>query len=180
MVITGEYPSGSIRSTLTMVPRRWPVLWAKIAVVTAVVFVAMLATAFAVFLGGQALIGSGDVAAATLADPGVLRAVFGTAGYLTAVALLGLAAGALLRSTAGAISTLVGVLLFLPLIGSLVLPADWAANVTKYLPSNVGTALTSVTQAPDALGPATAALVLAAWVVVPLAAAAVALRRRSA
>jgi len=67
--------------------------------------------------------------AASLGDPGVLRAVIGTAAYLTGIAVLGLAIGTLLRATAAAISTLVALVLLLPGLGALLLPASWKDNV---------------------------------------------------
>lgn len=60
------------------------------------------------------VLGAGGAATASLGDPGVLRAVLGTAGHLTGVALVGLALGTLLRGTAVAISSLF-VLVFLAL-----------------------------------------------------------------
>ena len=180
LTITAEYATGLIRTTLTVVPRRLSVLAAKAVVVAVATFPTMLVASLIAFLGGQALIGSGELDPASLGDPGVLRAVVGTAGYLTAVALMGLAVGVLVRSSAAAISTLVGVVFLLPGLGSVLLPASWRDDVLQYLPSNAGTALTSVPEVAGLLGPAAAGLTLLAWVLVPLVVAAVALRRRSA
>lgn len=180
LAITSEYATGMIRSTFTVVPGRLPVLWAKAAVITAATFVTMLVTSFVAFLAGQALIAGGDIAPAALGDPGVLRAVVGTAGYLTGVALIGLAVGALLRSTAGAISTLVGVVFLLPGLGAVLLPASWQDNVLQYLPSNAGSAFTSVNPEAGLLSPTAGLLVFLAWIAVPLAAAAIAVKRRPA
>ena len=178
LAITSEYATGLIRTTLTVVPNRLSVLGAKAAVVTAATFPVMLASSLVAFLAGQALIGSGDVATASLGDAGVLRAVIGTAGYLTGIALLGLAAGTLLRSTAAAISTLVAAVFLLPGLGAVLLPASWRDNVLPYLPSNAGTAFTSVTPSSELLSPGAGLAVFLAWVLVPLALAAVALHRR--
>lgn len=180
LAITAEYSTGTIRTTLTLVPQRLPVLAAKTVVVAAVTFAVMLASAFTVFFLGQAIIGSGGVATASLSDAGVLRAVVGTAGYLTGIAVLGLAAGALLRSTASSISTLVALLFLLPGLGQLLLPAKWSTRLLKYLPSNAGDAFTSVHTSPELLAPTTGLLVFLLWVGIPLVAAAVVLRRRAA
>lgn len=179
LAITGEYATGTIRTSLTMVPQRLPVLAAKSVVVAAVTFVTMLVSTFAVFFLGQAIIGTGSVPTASLGDPGVLRAVVGTAGYLTGIAVLGLAIGTLLRSAAGSISTLVALVFLLPGLGQLLLPATWSTKVLKYLPSNAGEAFTSVHTSPDLLSPTAGMWVFLAWVVVPLLAAAVVLRRRA-
>lgn len=179
LVITSEYATGLIRTTFTAVPRRLPVLWAKAAVVAAVTFPTMLAAALVTFFVGQVFIGNGGGATAALGDPGVLRAIVGTAGYLSGIALLGLAVGTLLRSTAAGISTLFGVVFLLPGLGALLLPASWGENVLQFLPSNAGSAFTSVVPTPDLLSPGAGLAVFAAWVAVPLALAAVALKRRN-
>lgn len=180
MVITSEYATGLIRTTLTAVPSRLPVLWAKAIVIAGATLPAVLVTLFGTFLAGQALIGTGDVATASLGDEGVLRAVFGTGAYLTGVALIGLAIGTVLRATAASISVLFGVIFLLPGLGSLLLPESWRSNVLQYLPSEAGSAFSSITPGPDMLSSGMGAAVFAAWVLVPLAAAAVVLKRRSA
>lgn len=178
MVITSEYATGLIRSTFTAVPARLPVLWAKALVVIGATLPAVLVTLFGTFLAGQALIGTGDVASASLGDDGVLRAIFGTGAYLTGVALIGLAIGTVLRATAAGISVLFGVIFLLPGLGGLLLPASWRNDVLQYLPSEAGSAFYSVTPNPDLLSSAAGAAVFAAWVLVPLAVAAVILKRR--
>jgi hypothetical protein len=106
-----------IRSEWTFgaVPRRLPVLWAKSIVYAVVALAVMLVATFIAFLGGQAALSSKQLNA-SLSDPGVARAVVGAALYLTVVGLFGIALGALIRSTAGGIATLFGLLLVLPLI----------------------------------------------------------------
>lgn len=56
LVVTGEYGTGMIRASLTAVPKRLPVLWAKALVFTAVAFIVMLVAAAAAFFGGQAIL----------------------------------------------------------------------------------------------------------------------------
>lgn len=180
LVITSEYATGTIRSSLAIVPKRISVLWSKAAVITAVTFPTMLVASLIAFFAGQAIIGSGDIATASLGDPGVLRAIVGTAAYLTGVALLGLAVGTLVRSTAVGISTLFAMVFLLPGLGELLLPASWKDDVLQYLPSNAGTAFSSVQSAAGMLSTGTGAVVFLAWVAIPLAAATVALKRRSA
>lgn len=179
LVITSEYSTGMIRSTLTAVPARLPVLGAKAVVVAVATFPVMLLAGFAAFFLGQVLIGSGDLATASLTDPGVLRAVVGTAGYLTGIALMGLAFGTLLRSTPAAISTLFGLVFLLPGLGGLLLPASWRDDVLKFLPGNAGSAFTEVLPVPGLLSSGAGLAVFAAWVVVPLALAALAFKRRN-
>ncbi|MFE4920914.1 ABC transporter permease [Streptomyces sp. NPDC056661] len=179
LMFTGEYSTGMIRATLTAVPRRLPMLAAKAVVFTGVVLVLMTAASFAAFLGGQAVLSSTHAhLAMNLSDPGVTRVVFGTALYLTVVGLLGLALGAIIRSSAGAIATLVGILLVLPGLGAL-LPADWAHHIDPYLPSNAGRAVLSVVPDP-AMAPWTGLSLFAGYVAALLVIAAWRLKRRDA
>jgi ABC-type transport system involved in multi-copper enzyme maturation permease subunit len=113
-----------------------------------------------------------------LSDPGVIRVVFGTALYLTVVGLLGVALGAIIRSSAGAIATLVGILLVLPGLGAL-LPADWAQHIDPYLPSNAGQAVLSIVPDP-AMAPWTGLALFAGYTVALLGIAAWLLKRRDA
>ncbi|MFG1603279.1 ABC transporter permease [Actinoplanes sp. NPDC049265] len=160
LVMTGEYSSGNIRSTLIAVPRRLPVLVAKVVVFGVVSFALMLAAAAVVFTAGQAIIGD---AGASFADPGAVRAVFGTAAYLTGAGLLGLLLGAALRSTAAALSTYAGVMFLLGMVSSLVLSQDFRDDVGKFLPSAAGEAMTAVVRAPESLSPGQGALVFAGY-----------------
>ena len=112
LLITGEYSTGMIRSSLTVVPRRLPMLWAKLAVFAVTVFLTMLAASFTSFFVGQALLG--HRLDASLSDPGALRSVVGAALYLTVAGLTALALGALLRNTAAAITTFVAVFFVIP------------------------------------------------------------------
>ncbi|WP_030434826.1 ABC transporter permease [Actinoplanes subtropicus] len=150
LFMSGEYGTGQIRSTLSAVPKRLPVLWAKIAVFAGVVFTISLAAAAITFTAGQALIGD---AGASWGDTGVIRAVIGTAVVLTGSGILGIALGALLRSTPAAITALFGVLFLLTGVVELLLPDSWS-NVLQYLPSNVTSAITAVTHASGSLTPA--------------------------
>jgi ABC-2 type transport system permease protein len=176
LFMAGEYSTGMIRSSLSAVPRRLPVLWSKIAVFAGVVFVVTLAGSAIAFTGGQALIGAHG---ASWSDPGVARAVIGTAVILTGSGVMGIGLGALLRSTAGAISTLVGGLFLLGGVASLLLPDSWS-TVLEYLPSNAASAFTAVHQASDALGPWSALAVYLTYVVAIVAAAAGRLKRSDA
>jgi hypothetical protein len=179
LMTAGEYSTGMIRSSLAAVPRRLPVLWGKVIVFAGVTFVTMTVAAFLAFFSGQAVLSAGGAATASLGDPGVLRAVFGAAVDLTGIGLIGLALGALLRSTAAAISTLFGLTLLLPGVFAL-LPDSFSSAVGPYIPSNAINAFMSVQPPPGALAPWTGFAVFAGFIVVLLGAAAVSLRRRDA
>jgi ABC-2 type transport system permease protein len=178
LFVTGEYATGMIRSTFAAVPRRLPVIGAKTAVSAAVTVAALTVASFAAFFTTQAFL-SGQGHAASLSDPGALRAVAGTGVYLMLVAVMGGALGWIVRSTAGGISTLVGLMLLLPAIVGL-LPASISDSVTKFLPSEAGGAFITTFPAPHSLGPWTGIGVFALWVAAALAFATVVVRRRDA
>ncbi|MFC4033201.1 ABC transporter permease [Streptomyces polygonati] len=178
LVITGEYATGMIRATLSAVPRRLPVLWAKAALYSAVTWVLMTAGALVAFLVGQAMLSSRHIDT-TLSAPGVTRMVLGAGLYLTVVGLLGVAIGALIRNTAGGIATVFGLLLVLPALAE-ALPQSWSDTIGPYLPSNAGQAVVALHREAHTLAPWTGFGVFCLYAVVALAAAAVLLKRRDA
>ena len=178
LFISNEYANGMIRSSFAAVPRRLPVLWAKVVVLAASLAVVMLIAVLASFLIGQLILGDGKNT--TLAADGVLRAVLGSGLYLAGIGVFGIAIGALMRNTAGAISVVVATLLIVPGLARLVLPESWNTTLTPYLPSNAGSAFTSVTGSDTLLSSGAGAAVFVGWLVVLLAGAAVLIRRRDA
>lgn len=178
LFVSGEYSTGMIRSTLAAVPGRLTVLAAKAVAFGTVALVTMVGAAFATFFGAQAFLshyGHGY----SLSDPGVLRVVVGTGVYLALVGLLGGAFGWILRSTAGGIASLLGLLLVIPVLLQ-VLPWAWVSDLGQYLPSQAGGSFVSSFQAPDTLTPWAGFAVLLAWVITALTGAAVLLERRDA
>jgi ABC-2 type transport system permease protein len=137
LMITGEYSTGMIRATLSAVPRRLPVLWAKALVFAVTVFVIGGISSLLAFEGGQAMLSSAGIHVG-LGSPGAARAVLGGALYLTVVGLLGVGLGFLERNTAGAIATLFGLLLVLPAIVA-ALPTSLYNAVFRFLPMPAGT-----------------------------------------
>ena len=176
LLITGEYSTGMIRATFGAVPRRLPVLWAKAALYAGVTFTIMLAAAFAAFVGGQQLLGTHGT---TLSADGAVPAIVGVAGYLALMGVFSVALGFIIRSTAGGVATLFGLLLVLPTLG-LLLPASWRDHILPFLPSNAGATMFSAHTASDALSATTSLLVLLGWVVAALAGAALVLAERDA
>lgn len=139
LLISGEYSTGMIRSSLTVVPRRLPVLWAKLGILAWVVFALTLVTSFVSFFLGQALMSSQHLNV-SISAPGAARSVIGAALYVTVAGMTGMALGALLRNTAAGISTFVGVFFVIPPLTEL-LPASWSSHFAQYLPSNAGGSL---------------------------------------
>jgi ABC-2 type transport system permease protein len=179
LVITGEYSTGMIRSSLLAVPRRLPVLWAKLLTYSAVTFVLMLAASFISFFAVQAIVKQRHLQH-SISDPHALRAIFGTALFLTVLGALCIGLGALIRNTAGGIAAFVGLLFVLPGVFA-ILPASINDSVSPYLPVNAGTAAATVSfDNPHHLAPWTGLLVFCAYAVVTIGLAAIALVRRDA
>jgi ABC-2 type transport system permease protein len=178
LLIAGEYATGLIRTSLTAVPTRLPVLWGKAIVFALTTLIVCLPATLAAFLVGQSIL-SGKQLDIALGHPGVARAVFGSALYLAAIGLLGLALGALLRSTAGAVATLLGVA-FGPQLLTGLLPEAWSDRIYPYLPVPAGAAVANVRPDPSTLAPWTGFGLFCLYTAVVLALAAWQLRRRDA
>ena len=161
---------------MVAVPRRLPVLWGKAIVVGLTAPLLFVPATFATFLVSQSVL-SREQLGTSLHQPGVARAVLGSALYLTAVGLLGLGLGALLRNTAGAIASLFGVLFGLQIVVGF-LPASVADKVSRYLPTPAGVAVTNVRPDPASLPPWTGFGLFCLYTVILLGLAAWLLRRR--
>jgi ABC-type transport system involved in multi-copper enzyme maturation permease subunit len=178
LVITSEYSSGVIRASLLAVPRRIPVLAAKAVVFAVLLLVVTEIVAFCSFFVGSAILHAH--VPVSLSGPGVTRAVAGAGLYLTVLGLLALAIGTMIRHTAGAISTIIGIVFVLPILTGL-LPSSWGAHINAYLPEQAGTLITHThEQSGDLLSPWQGFGVLCIWTVLALAAAAYLLERRDA
>jgi ABC-2 type transport system permease protein len=178
LLITTEYSTGVIRASLLAVPRRTPMLVAKAIVFAGLVLVLAEIVCFSSFFAGSAILHSR--VPVSLGDPGVARAVFGTGLYLTVLGLLALAVGTLIRHTAGAIATVIGVVLVLPILSGL-LPGSWGAHINAYLPQQAGSLISHARQQPaDLLSPWQGFGVLCLWTALLLAAGIYLLKRRDA
>jgi hypothetical protein len=135
IVITSEYSSGAIRSSLLAVPRRIPMLVAKCLVFAALTLVVSAVTVFAVFFIATTIYH--PHVTITLSQPGVTRAVIGGILYLTLLGLFSMAIGGLIRHTAGAIATVVALILVVPpLIG--LIPDSIGQHIRAYMPTQAG------------------------------------------
>ena len=107
LAISGEYTSGTIRSSLAAVPRRLRLLAAKITVIGLAALLAGEATTLAMFFAGQALLRSAGAPFTTLGQPGVARAVTATGIFLALLSLLGIGCGTIFRRSATGIAAYV-------------------------------------------------------------------------
>jgi len=179
LAITSEFSSGLIRLTFAAAPRRPLVLAAKTAVLAAVTLVAGEIMAFAAFALGEAVLRN-PAPHATLAEPGVLRAVLMGGAYPALIALIGLGLGAVIRHTAGAISAVVGILFVLPLI-LVPLGTSIQNSVGQYMPMLIAeNSLAAVKPVAHSLSAGAGFGVLCLYAVAALAAGAWVLARRDA
>jgi ABC-2 type transport system permease protein len=178
IVITSEYSTGAIRSSLLAVPRRLPMLAAKAVVFAVLELVVSAITVFAVFFISTSILHSHITI--TLGQPGVLRATIGGILYLIVLGLFAMAIGGLIRHTAGAIATVIGLVLVVPpLIG--LIPGTIANHIHGYFPTVAGQLVGQTIQASrDVLSPWQGFGVFCLWTAVLLAGCAVLLTRRDA
>ena len=187
LAITSEYSTRLIRATLAAVPRRRTVLAAKTAVVGLAVVLVGLATSVTCFLIGQELLsGNGfthenGYPAASLADGATLRAVAGSALYLGLLAMFSVGVGAVVRHTAGAITSVLALLLG-PVIAISFLPEGVAHLVEKTALLAAGLSIQQTIKSPDALplGPWTGLGVVTAYAAAALLGAFWLIARRDA
>jgi ABC-2 type transport system permease protein len=202
LVVTSEYSTGMIRTTLTTVPHRLNVLFSKKAVLGLVILVVGEFTAFASFFvsqlvlvahGGKTLptnatilsqVTAKSIPVVSISSPGVFRAVALSGLYLVILALIAMSIGFIVRSTAGAISLFVGVLLVIPLIIN-ILPSSISNHIEPYLPSNLGLAMVVVATkktdfAGTLLGPWHAFIILVIYAVIVMVIGGWLLQRRDA
>jgi hypothetical protein len=162
LVVTGEYSSRMVLATFSVVPRRLPVLLGKVAVFAVVIGIVVEIASVVAFLVGQAALSSTGHGA-TWSSIGAPRAIFGGGLYLVLVGLMGLGLGFALRSTAGAIGTLMGLMLVMPLLVA-ALPSPYDENIRKILPMIAGTQIIQTPyRDPSMLAPWAGLGVMALW-----------------
>lgn len=176
LVVAGEYSSGTIRSSLAAVPQRTLFLAAKVAVAGALVLVVGMATSFLSFFVGQALLGSH---AASIGDPGVLRAVFGGGLYMALIALFAMGIAFVLRSPMLSFAILMP---FFFLISNILGGVSATKKVGQYLPDQAGSAVMSVVPASlnRPYGPWAGLLIMVGWTAAALLAGWLVLEKRDA
>ena len=166
LTITSEYSTGMIRTSLTAMPRRGTVYAAKLLVFGAVTLVVSLITSFIAFFVGQAAMSGSGVSASlfhsvtiranavqngpagnvtfsgtiVITPATVLTAIIGTALFVTVVAMIAFGLGAIIRHTAGAITSAIGLMFIIPVIVQL-LPNTWRWDIMRFFPDAAGRVL---------------------------------------
>lgn len=179
LTISAEYSTGMIRASFTAVPKRLPVLWAKLGVFALVTFALMLPSVLIAFWANQAILHSHNppILQASLSDSAVLRTVIGSAIYLTLVGLFAMALGAIIRNTAGGISAFVAIFFVIPPLLN-ILPTSWNNAISPWIPDSASRAIFQFTHGAHELSPAGGAAVFVGYCAFFIAVAAILLRRR--
>jgi ABC-type transport system involved in multi-copper enzyme maturation permease subunit len=181
LLITGEYSSGTIRSTLAANPKRPILLAGKIGVAAAATVVFCELLSLASFLLGQAILAGGGAPHASLGSPGAFRAVSMTGLFIALLALMSFGFGLICRSTAAAIAAYVGVVFVLPLVMRGISQPD-----LRYVPTNilVNSVMATVNQGPGGivrpLSAAIGLLLMAIYAAITLTAGVVLFLKRDA
>jgi MFS family permease len=177
LVITGEYSTGMIRASFTAVPKRLPVLWAKLGVYAVVTFLLMVPSVVIAFFGSQAILGRHHILQISFTHPGVTRAVIGGAVYLLLIGIFALAIGAMIRNTAGGIATFAAIFFVIPPLLN-ILPTSWNNAISPWLPDAAGRSIFSLTHDAHSLAPWPGFALFCGYALAAVAAAAILLVRR--
>lgn len=155
LMITSEYSTGTVRTSLSAMPRRGTLYAAKAAVFAAVSLVVSFGASFGTWFLGRVLL-AGTHVPMSLTQPGVLRSVVITALFVEVCGLFAFGVGALVRNAAGALTLAYGCLALLP-------------ELIRAMPESVHNALMRWVPGGDALGVMTATtggqrpLLFSAW-----------------
>lgn len=176
LLMSSEFSTGMARSTFSAVPKRTPAFVAKLLVVMVTAFVVTAVSVYVAGLVAVPILDNYDLKL-DLASSQSVKMLLINSVYVAAVAAIGMALGSLLRNSAGGIMSLVGLFFVAPIAFQLI-PGEFFVQTRKFLPGNTVEPMTAVQHAADTLEAWQAALVLGAWVVVPVVLAAVVLKKR--
>lgn len=176
LLMSSEFTTGMARSTFAAVPKRIPAFLAKLIVVAVSSFALTAVSTYISGLVSLPILESFDLKL-DLGSEQSIKMLLVNSIYVAAVAAIGMSLGSLLRNSAGGIMSLVGLFFVAPIAFQLI-PGEFFEEARKYLPGNTIMPLTAVEHVPDTLEAWQAALVLGAWVVVPVALAMLLLKKR--
>jgi hypothetical protein len=169
LTMTSEYGHGSICSTFLAVPKRPMVLAAKAIVVASVSFVTCEVVTFVAFVVAQPAMGSAPHA--TLGQPGVVRALVLSGGYLALLGLFGLGIGTVVRHSGAAIAVYIAGAVIVPDLLLAVPGGLWRFGPITIL----GNSVAAVNLQPEFLSPWAGFAVMVAYAAAALVAGLIAL-----
>ncbi|MGX1543030.1 ABC transporter permease [Streptomyces adustus] len=177
LVVSNEYSTGMIRTSLAAVPQRGTFLFSKIAVATGLALVIGMVTSFAAFFLGQSVLGS---LRTEISEPGVLRAVIGGGLYMTLIAMFSMGVATMLRSPMLSLGILMP---FFFLISNILANVDETKRIGRFLPDQAGSRIMQVVPRVDddtPYGPWGGLGIMVLWVIASLVGGYLALRNRDA
>ncbi|MBC2905085.1 ABC transporter permease [Streptomyces cupreus] len=177
LVVSNEYSTGMIRTSLAAVPQRGSFLFSKITVATGLALLVGLVTSFVTFFLGQAMLGEHG---AYIGDEGVLRAVIGGGLYMTLIAMFSMGVAAMLRSPMLSLGILMP---FFFLVSNILGNVPATKKIGRYLPDQAGSKIMQVVTPVDndtPYGPWGGLGIMMLWVIAALAGGFVVLKRRDA
>lgn len=176
LVVTSEYTTGMIRASMIAMPQRQRWITAKLAVFGAVAVIAGQLLTFTSFLVGQAILAPQHIGV-SIGDPAVLGSVVATGLYLSLIGMLGACLGMIVRHTAGALSTLLGILFILPGLTN-VFSEPLQGHIARFLPESIGEQAATVMQLSERFPVWGGMALLVSYVVVLFAVGSFLLQRR--
>ncbi|WP_409474832.1 ABC transporter permease [Streptomyces sp. HC307] len=177
LVVSNEYSTGMIRTSLAAVPQRGTFLFSKLAVAILLALVVGMATSFVAFFLGQAMLGD---LSARIGDPGVLRAVIGGGVYMTLIAMFSMGVAAMLRSPMLSLGILMP---FFFLISNILGNVSATKKIGQFLPDQAGSKIMQVVVPVDddaPYGPWGGLGIMVLWVLAALVGGYVLLKKRDA
>ncbi|MFF3343996.1 ABC transporter permease [Streptomyces sp. NPDC002779] len=177
LVVSNEYSTGMIRTSLAAVPQRGSFLFSKITVATALALLVGLVTSFVTFFLGQAMLGEHK---ASIGDDGVLRAVIGGGLYMTLIAVFSMGVAAMLRSPMLSLGILMP---FFFLVSNILGNVPATKKIGRYLPDQAGSKIMQVVTPVDddtPYGPWGGLGIMVLWVIAALAGGLFLLKKRDA
>lgn len=176
LVVSSEYSTGMIRTSLAAVPQRGTFYVSKIVVTGVLALIVGMATSFLTFFVGQAVLGDHST---SISDTGVLRAVFGGGLYMALMVLFSAGVAMMLRSPMLSLGILMP---FFFLISTILANVPGAKNVARYFPDQAGSKILQVVSVNDErpYGPWGGLGIMLLWVAASLIGGYVVLRKRDA
>lgn len=180
LVVSGEYGTGMIRSTLTAVPTRLPALAAKAGVLFVATFIVGLVSTVGAFVVATVVYSDSGLSA-SIVDPDVFLPLLGGALYLALLAMFALGVGTVVRSSAAGIGGVLALILIVPTVLGMI-PAEWSQTLVTFLVSDAGMNMFAPASiiGPDRFTPGQSLLIVLGWVAASGIGASVLLVKRDA
>lgn len=179
LLISSEFGTGMIRSTMTAVPKRLPAFFAKAVVLVVVSYVLTLLAAVATTLIAMPIFSAYGIDISFGLD-GVVYSIIMGGLYVAGVALIGLSLGTLLRSSAGGIIVLVVVFFLLDLGTQLMslMPGEFWKYINQYVPSVAGGRMLEIHDKVAFISPYVGGLIFLGWILLFMIPAVISLKTR--